>query len=62
MVTTGDRWGTGRDGLEVWDWHMHTEAYGMTGHWDLLYSTENSTQYFVITYVGKESAREWICV
>ena len=22
-----------RDGLEVWDWHMHTEAYGMTGQW-----------------------------
>ena len=19
------------DGLEVWDWHMHTEVYGMTG-------------------------------
>ena len=29
---------------------------------DLLYSTENSTQYSVITYVGKEFKREWICV
>ena len=29
---------------------------------DLLYSTENSTQYSVITYVGKESEREQICV
>ena len=23
--------GGGRDGLGVWDWHMHTEVYGMTG-------------------------------
>ena len=29
---------------------------------DLLYNTENSTQYSVIIYVGKESEREWICV
>ena len=21
------------DGLEVWDWYMHTEAYGMIGQW-----------------------------
>ena len=20
-----------RDGLEVWNWHMHTVVYGMTG-------------------------------
>ena len=29
---------------------------------DLLYSTENSTQYSVITYVGKESEKEWIYI
>ena len=29
---------------------------------DLLYSKENSTQYSVIIYMGKESEREWICV
>lgn len=29
---------------------------------DLLYSTENSTQYCGIIYVGKESERDWICV
>ena len=23
--------GTGRDGLGIWDWYMHTEVYGMTG-------------------------------
>ena len=51
----------GKDELGVWDWYMHTEVRGMTGQWDLLYSTENSTQYSVIIYVGKESEREWIC-
>ena len=29
---------------------------------DLLYSTEKSTQYSVITYVGKNSEKEWIYV
>ena len=29
---------------------------------DLLYCTGNSTQYSVITYVGKESDKEWIYV
>ena len=23
----------GRDGQGVWDCHMHTEVYGMTGQW-----------------------------
>ena len=41
---------------------MHTEEYGMTSQWGLLYSTENSTQYTVIIYGGKESEREQICV
>ena len=30
MVTKGDRW-IGRDRLGVWDWHIHTEVYGMIG-------------------------------
>ena len=30
MVTKGDKW-MGRDGLGVWDWHVHTVVYGMTG-------------------------------
>ena len=29
---------------------------------DLLYSTGNSTQYSVITYMGKESEKERICL
>ena len=31
-------------------------------NWDLLYSTENSSQYSVIIYVGKESEREQMWV
>ena len=29
---------------------------------NLLYSTRNSTQYSVMTYMGKESKKEWIYV
>ena len=61
IVTKGDRFGEGRTGgmglagahSSIWnDWP--------TG--DLLYSTENFTQYSVIIYMGKESEREWVCV
>ena len=31
MVPKGDR--LVGDRLGVWDWHMHTEVYGMTGQW-----------------------------
>ena len=48
--------GEGDDWLGIWDWHMHTEVYGITGQW------ENFTQYSVIIYVGKESERERVCV
>ena len=60
MVTKGT--GRRRDGLEVWDWHMHTVVYGMIRLYrDLLYSTGNSTQYSDI-YMGKDSEREWMYV
>ena len=39
---------------------MHTVVCGMTGN--LLYKAENSTQYSMIIYAGKESEKEWICV
>ena len=29
---------------------------------DLLYSTGNSTRYYVMTYMGKESTKQWIYV
>ena len=51
-----------RDGLEVQDWYMHTVVCGMTANRNLLYSTENSTQYFVVIYKGTESERAWMCV
>ena len=40
---------------------MHT-LLCIKSHKDLLYGTENATQYSVITYMGKESEKEWICV
>ena len=54
--------GTGQGGMD-WGfgigicalWHMEWLAIG-----DLLYRTENSTQYSVIIYVGKESEKEWV--
>ena len=48
MVTKGAR--GGRDKLGDWDWHIHTTIYKINK--DLLYSTGNSTQYSVMTYMG----------
>ena len=55
-------WGVlGSDKLGVWDWHIPTTIYKIDNK-DLLYSTGNSTQYSVMTYMGKESKKEWIYV
>ena len=54
--------GAGRDGLGLWDWHMHLLYVEWTVDADLPYSPRNSTQYSVITYVGKASDKGWICV
>ena len=51
----------GRDKLGDWDWHIHVTKY-KTDNKDLLYSTVNSTQYSVMTYMGIESKKEWIYV
>ena len=51
-----------REALGVWDWHVHTGMVWLLGQQDLLSSTGNSTQCSVITYMGKESEKEWICV
>ena len=63
MVINGDRWW----GVGGMDWEfgigIGTLRYmEWLANKDLLYSTENSTQYSVIIYVRKESEREWICV
>ena len=44
--------GGGRDKLGVWDKCIHTAIYKIIDN-NLLYSTGNSTQYSVITYMGK---------
>ena len=41
---------------------MLTTIYKIDTNSDLLYSTGNYTQYFVITYKGKESEKEYICM
>ena len=33
IFTKGDRRDGGRDGLGIWNWHMHTEVYGMIDQW-----------------------------
>ena len=47
----------GKDKLRNWEWHIQTTIHKITNK-DLLYSTGNSTQCSVMTYVRKES-KEW---
>ena len=47
----------GRDKSGAWGEHSHTTTYNQITSKDLLYSTENSTQYSVITYMRKESVK-----
>ena len=47
------------------DWEIGTDIYTLLyikqiTNKHLLYSTGNSTQYSVMTYMGKESKNEWI--
>ena len=42
-----------------WNWHMRRELFA---NGDLLCSTENATHSPAVIYVGKESAREGMCV
>ena len=43
--------------------YIHTTIYKIDNHKDLLYSTRNYTQYFVISYKGKESEKnKYICM
>ena len=49
-----------RDKLGVWD-NIHTLLYiKQIISKDLLYSTRNYIQYFVITYKGKESEKKYV--
>ena len=47
----------GRDQLGGWDQHIHTTIYEIDNQQGPIYSTGNSTQYSVITYMGKESEK-----
>jgi len=53
--------GRGRNGLKVWDWPMLTTVEEWMVFGDLLYSSGKPTQYSMITYMGKESEKEWMC-
>ena len=60
MVTRGK----GGGGI---NWEIGIDIYTLlyiklTTNKDLLYSTENSTQPSVMTYMGKESKKEWMYV
>ena len=46
--------------LRVGIWYVHILHMEWMINGDLLYSTRNSPQYSVITYVGKASEKEWI--
>ena len=61
----------GRDGLGVWDWHLHTEMYGMTGQQGPavqqreLYPVEPMDQVFCDSLCGKrirERMDMYICM
>ena len=61
MVTKGERVEGGIN--EEFEINIYTLLYiKQIINRDLLYSTGNSTQYSVITYMGKESEKEWIYV
>ena len=49
------------------NWETGTDVYTLlyikqTTNKDLLYSTGNSSQYSVMTYMGKEVKKEWMYV
>ena len=61
MVTKGEMWGR-RDKLGDWDWHIHTTIYKISNN-HLLYNTGKSTQFCVISYIGKKIWEEMdICI
>ena len=63
MATKGER-GKGWVGInQKAGINIHTLLYiKQKTNKDLLYSTVNYTQYFVITYMGKEPENKWIYI
>ena len=54
--------GGGMDKLENWARHIYTVIYKNITNKDLLYRMWNSAQYSVMTYMRRESKKEWIYV
>ena len=52
----------GKDELQLWDWHMHTEVHGMTGQQGLAVQHREFYPIFCENLCGKESEGKWICV
>ena len=63
-ANNGSQRGTMEEGMD-WGFGMGicTLLYvGWMVNGNLLYSTRNSTQYSVMTYMGKESEKEGVCI
>ena len=49
--------------MGVWDWHVHTAIFKIDNRQGPTVQHRESTQYFVITYKGKESEKNmYICI
>ena len=60
MVTEGERWGGINQAFGIGV--HHTTVYKTDDQQDLLCSTGNYNQYFIITYKRKEPEKEYMCV
>ena len=52
--------GGGRDGLGIWDWHMHTTVYGMDGQQEPAVQHRELYSIFCNNLYRKESEKECI--
>ena len=61
MITKEDRWGSGRDGQGLWDWHMYTDVYGMMGQRGPAVQHRKLPSILWLS-MWEKNRREWICV
>ena len=52
----------GRDSWGVWDGHVHTLYLKWITNRDIVYSTGNSAQCYVVAWKGEEFQEEWILI
>ena len=50
----------GRDAQGIWVWLVHTAVFKMVNQQGLLYSTGNSTEWYMAACMGGEFVEEWI--